>query len=69
MLNRPKLGTQRTLHNFFGKTSSAGESSEGREVIVIEDEEEIGEVSEEKEAPLLEGCSRESFALAKGKRY
>ena len=50
---------------FFGKTSSAGESSEGREVIVIEDEKEIGEVIEEREAPVLEGCSIESLPLQK----
>ena len=64
-VKKPKLGKQRTLSNFFGKTSSAGESSEGREVIIIEDEKEIGEVIEEREAPVLEGSSIESLPLQK----
>ena len=51
-VKRPKLGKQPTLHDFFEKISSAGESSEVREVILIEDEEEIREVSEEREAPV-----------------
>ena len=38
---------------------------QGREVVVIEDEEKIGEVSEEREAPVQEGCSRESLPLQK----
>ena len=52
-------------HSAIFSASSAGVSSEGREVIVIEDEEEIGEVSEEREAPVLEGCSRQSLPLQK----
>ena len=64
-VKRPKLGKQPTLHDFFEKISSAGESSEGREVILIEDEEEIGEVSEEREALVLVGCSGESLPLQK----
>ena len=64
-VKRPKLGKQPTLHDFFEKISSAGESSEGREVILIEDEEEIREVSEEREALVLEGCSGESLPLQK----
>ena len=54
---------------FFGKTSSAGESSEGREVIVIEAEKEIGEVIRGEGSSSAGGLFNRKLAFAEGKRY